>query len=113
MWIRQVFAVAVLAVAGMGVAVPAASANDCGGAFCAYDDQDFQDLILRSNAPVGSKADVADDRTSSADNETTNIWVGRNRRFLRPDQTVFTWHPGTEAADLGDGDNKIDHFDVR
>jgi hypothetical protein len=113
MWMKRAAVVGALTVAGLVLAAPEVYANDCGGNFCAYDNQNFQDEILQANAPVGAKVEVADDQTSSADNETGNLWIGKNRRRFLPDQTTFTWYPGTETADLGDAGNKIDHFDVR
>ena len=113
MWMKRAVAVGAVTVAGLLVAAPSGYANDCGGSFCAYDGQGFQDEILRADAPTGAKVDVADDQTSSADNETGNTWIGKNRRRFLPDQTAFTWYSGTETSDLGDQSNKIDHFDVR
>lgn len=115
MWIRRTLLVAAVTAGSIGVvAAPAAAADPCeAGFFCAYDLQGLDSRLMRSGAPVGSKVDVADDRTSSGDNQTANTWVGRNRKFGLPDGTVYTWFPGDTAYALGEGENKIDHFDVR
>jgi hypothetical protein len=116
MWIRRTLLVAAITAGSAGVlATPASAAPDycLAGNFCPYDLPNLEVKMIQSHAPVGSKVDVQDDRTSSGDNQTNNIWVGRNRRFALPDGTVHTWNAGDTVFFLAEGDNTIDHFDVR
>lgn len=114
MWIRRTLLVAAFtAGTALVVAPPAAAADYCEpGYFCAYDLEDLERRLMRSNAGIGSKVDVADDRTSSGDNQTLYIWDGRNRKFGLPDGHAYEWNAGDTAYTLGEGNNKIDHFDV-
>jgi hypothetical protein len=115
MWLRRVCLVSVVALAGVGVAAaPSAAAIECSGHFCAYDLPGLEGPLLKSNAPLDAKVEVADDRVESGENNTLHRWEGRNRRWGPiPDSTVFVWFSGDIAFDLGDANNKIDHFDVR
>lgn len=111
-----VASLAVAGVASVALVAPAAAAGGCpDGSFCAFDNVNYDGMLLKSNAGRGSnRVDVADDRVSSASNLTGNNWEGVTTRTGLPDEVVFRFAPYTDVARIGRGANdKIDHFDVR
>ena len=103
------------AVSPLFLAGPAqAAAPHCNtGYFCAFNNLNYNGLVLKSSAPRGSRADVWNDVVSSGSNNTYNTWVGVTQRTRLPDQTVFRFGPKTEVGYVGAGANdRIDHFNV-
>lgn len=97
-------AAALTAAAVLGVATPASAGN-----LIAYDGTSYSGLVL-VNAASAPVIDVADDKTSSVKNQTSNTFSGRNTVGLVSFQ-IFSFSPNGAWGSLGGANNAIDHFD--